>query len=362
MSRPADDWGALKRAYISMERRAARMLFGTGFIVRLLAKKRRAPVQGRVLDEHIAAMLRLDDFTGDSVVTGYTPAQARQRVARSIAIVDGDSPEDVSHEDLEADIGSVALRLRAYTPAGERGTTPGVVFIHGGGWVTGDLNTHDGACRRLAHDARCRVVSVEYRLAPEHPFPTPMEDAVGAFRWIGKHADDLKLDPERLAVMGDSAGGNLSAVISLHTRGDAVKPALQVPVYPATDARLGQPSHEIYGKDYFLTREAIDWYYGHYASDADRENPDVSPLLSPDVSGSPPALIVPAGFDPLLDEGVEYGERLRAAGVPTRTWVVDTMPHGFLLMTGVIPEAARVCRELNETVGRVLRGEERLGG
>lgn len=348
------------RARIAVERWSARGIFGADSLVRLLARRRAEPVDGRVLDAHAAAMLRLDDLTGDSVVSAYTPEHARRRVARGIAIVDGDAPKDVSHEDLDAELGAVTLRLRIYSPPGEQGATPGVVFYHGGGWVTGDLNTHDGACRRLAHAARCRVVSVDYRLAPEHPFPAAVDDALGAFRFIAAHARELKLDAERLAVMGDSAGGNLSAVVSLRTRGDSLQPALQVPVYPATDARCSHPSHAIFGKDYFLTHEAIDWYYGHYATDSLRTHPDISPLLAPDMSGAPPALVVPAGFDPLLDEGVAYGERLAEAGVPTRIWRVDTLPHGFLLMTGAIPLAARVSQELGETIGRVLRGEETL--
>jgi len=197
---------------------------------------------------------------------------------------------------------------------------------------------------------------VDYRLAPEHRYPAAVEDTVAAFRWLASSAPSLDIDPRRIAVAGDSAGGNLSAVIARRTRSDAVRPALQVPIYPALDTRRAQASHTTFAEGWFLTRGMIDWYYDHYGPDhATRSEPDFSPLLADDLAGVAPALVYSAGFDPLRDEAAEYVERLRAAGVSAQLVCFATMMHGFALVTGVCAAAREASERIAREIGEALR-------
>jgi acetyl esterase len=198
-----------------------------------------------------------------------------------------------------------------------------------------------------------RVASVEYRRAPEHPFPAALEDCLAAFRHVASGAASFGMDPRRLAVCGDSAGGNLSAVVSLRLRGEALGPAVQALLYPALDGTCSLPSITTLAEGYFLTRAAIDWYYGHYAGTAvPRTHPDLSPLLA----GAPRALIVTCGFDPLRDEGAAYADRLRAAGVPVVLREEPGLIHGFAFMGGLVPAARlamdRFVQDLAQALGR----------
>jgi acetyl esterase len=215
------------------------------------------------------------------------------------------------------------------------------VFFHGGGWTIGDLDTHDVVCRQLANGARCAVFSVDYRLAPENPFPAAVDDCMAATAFVSKNSVSLGIDRKRIAVGGDSAGGNLAAVVSILAR-DAGGPAIafQLLIYPATDQRGGFPSHERNGKGYLLTRESMDFFRACYLPRReDWSDWRASPLLAKDLSRLPPAFVLTAGFDPLVDEGRAYAERLAREGVKVEYREYEGMVHGFVLMGGVVDRA-----------------------
>ena len=228
--------------------------------------------------------------------------------------------------------------MRLYRPAAQ-GRLPALVYFHGGGWTIGDLDTHDALCRQLAVGARCAVFSVDYRLAPEQPFPAAVEDCIAATKYVADNAEALNV--RGIAVGGDSAGGNLAAVVALQAR-DAGGPALafQLLVYPATDQRLGTASHERNAHGYLLERESIEFFRRCYLPHATAHGDwRASPLLARDHRGLPPALVITAGYDPLVDEGKAYAERLRAAGVEVAYREYPDMVHGFLLLGGVLDTA-----------------------
>jgi acetyl esterase len=224
-----------------------------------------------------------------------------------------------------------------------------VVYYHGGGWTVGSLDSHDAACRFLAHTGRLRVLSVDYRLAPEHPFPAAVEDALAAFRWAVGAAAGLGVASDRIAVAGDSAGGNLAAVVALLARTDRTRPAAQLLVYPVTDMSTKRRSYRLFGEGYFLTQAEMDWYGRHYLPDrAAARDPRVSPLLAPDLSRLPPAMILTAGFDILRDEGEAYARRLEEAGVPVALRRHTGLVHGFGNATAVNRAA---CAAMTEAAG-----------
>ena len=259
-------------------------------------------------------------------------------------------PPVASVQSLQAEgpLGPIPLRL--YRPLGTMAdqVLPALVYYHGGGWVIGDLDTHDTLCRELANGSGCAVVSVDYRLAPEHRFPAAVDDAIAAARWVRREAAALKLDAERIAVGGDSAGGNLAAVVAIAAR-DAGEPpfAWQLLIYPATDQHRTAPSHERNGQGYLLTSDTMDYFSGHYIPDA-RLYADwrASPLLHPDLSRLPPALVLTAGYDPLRDEGLAYAQKLSEAGTRATHLSFERQIHGFILMGKVLAEAndaVRLC-------------------
>ena len=224
------------------------------------------------------------------------------------------------------------IPVRIYTPEGQ-GPLPVLVFFHGGGWVVGNLETHDDICRVLARAVPALVVSVDYRLAPEHPFPAGVEDSYAALCWVAENAAAIGGDPTRLAVGGDSAGGNLAAVVSLLARDrGGPKLAHQLLVYPATELGGDTVSIRENGSGYLLTHDAMVWFYNHYISAQERLLPHASPLLAPDLGGLPPATVIPAEFDPLRDEGEASAARLRESGVPVELTRYDGMIHGFFTM------------------------------
>ncbi len=212
-----------------------------------------------------------------------------------------------------------------------------IVFFHGGGHVIGDLDTHDQPCRFLARHSGALVLSVDYRLAPEHRFPAAVDDALAAFRWAHREAEALGGDPRRIAVAGDSAGGNLAAVVALRAKLDGgPAPAFQALIYPVTDYSANHRSAELFGEGFFLTQRQMDWYRDHYfATEDERRDPSASPLLASDLSGLAPALVVTAGFDPLRDEGEAYAKRLREAGVATTLRREPDLVHGFINAAGL---------------------------
>ncbi|MCG8590974.1 MAG: alpha/beta hydrolase [Proteobacteria bacterium] len=232
------------------------------------------------------------------------------------------------------------VRVRLYADAAP-GPLPTVVYFHGGGFVVGDLDTHDTQCRHLAREAGCAVVAVDYRLAPEHPFPAGVDDALAVTRWLAERGSDWGLDPGRLAVAGDSAGGNLAAVTALRCRTES-GPSLrhQLLVYPVTDHAFDTPSYAENAEGYFLTRNHMRWFWGHYlAQPQDGERAEASPLRAPDLSGLAPATVVTAEFDPLRDEGEAYAARLREAGNEVHLERFDGMIHGFFGMQDAVDRA-----------------------
>ena len=240
------------------------------------------------------------------------------------------------------------LGLRVYTPLGGTGPFPLLVFFHGGGFVVCDLATHDALCRNLCAGAGCVVASVDYRLAPEHRFPAAPDDCLAATRWAAEHAAGLGADAERLAVAGDSAGGTLAAVTALRVR-DEGGPRLagQLLIYPATDlGPSATPSFAEFSEGYGLRADDIPWFWGEYLNDASEAlHPHASPLRAPDLRGLPPALVVTAEFDPLRDEAERYGERLRAAGVPTVVSRHAGMVHGFFGLVGLVDKSEAALAE-----------------
>ena len=242
------------------------------------------------------------------------------------------------HEIRDIDAGGVKCRLyrsSATTPAAL------LIYYHGGGWVIGDLDTHDDICRKLARDAKCSVIAVDYRLAPEHPAPAALDDCISATEWIFAQAESLGVDSTRIAIGGDSAGGNLAALVAIHAN---AKPVFQLLVYPATDARMGQQSHIDNAQGYLLTSDSMKWFIGHYlqGDESKRLDPKVSPLLSSDalLKKSPPTLVITAEFDPLRDEGEEYATRLASLGVPTSTVRFHGQIHAFFGMSELLDDAA----------------------
>jgi acetyl esterase len=228
------------------------------------------------------------------------------------------------------------VALRSYRPIVDE-VLPALVFFHGGGWTIGDLDTHDVLCRQLAVGARCAVFSVDYRLGPESPFPAAVEDSVSSTDYVLQNAGKLQIDPARIAVGGDSAGGNLAAVVSIALK---EKVAFQLLIYPATDQRGVHPSHERNGRGYLLTTDSMNYFRGSYLPrQADWTDWRASPLLAPSLKGVAPAFVLTAGFDPLQDEGREYAERLKREGVQAEYRDYPDMIHGFIVMGGVLDTA-----------------------
>ena len=266
------------------------------------------------------------------------PLQMRQRSDHD-AVVFSDPDQDVGPiRDVTIELADQqrSLAARHYLPAaGASADAPLLLYFHGGGFVYGNLDTHDAVCRRLCRVAQMPVLAVAYRLVPEHRYPDAINDALAAFRWAHAHARQLGSDG-RVAVGGDSAGGNLSAVISQQLR-DAREPMpiAQLLLYPAVDRRPEQhyPSLELFADGFFLTRAAIEWFHALYSADVARTEPRISPAAHPRLTGLPPALVVTAGFDPLRDEGNAYAHALRSAGTPSELICIEGLVHGFLNMT-----------------------------
>jgi acetyl esterase len=296
-----------------------------------------------MLDPHARALLDLIAERGVPPTHTLTPADARSAYRERRAFTQPDAPVVADVRALQASGADAAVPLRLYRPEGLSTEAPVLVYFHGGGWTIGDLDTHDVLCRELATGANCAVVAVDYRLGPEHRFPAAVDDALAATRWVQGQAAALGIDPARLALGGDSAGGNLAAVVALALRdegGDAPLPRLQLLIYPATDMRCGAPSHQHNGDGYLLTRDSIAYFRGHYVAEPSQwADWRASPLLHPDLSGLPAALVLTAGFDPLRDEGRAYADALSAAGTSAQYICFERQIHGFITMGRVIPEA-----------------------
>jgi acetyl esterase len=280
--------------------------------------------------------------------------EAREAAA-GLAQLGGD-PEPVARVENRKIPGRAGeIPVRIYFPEG-KGPFPGVVFLHGGGWVIGNLDTHDTICRAIARRAGAVVVSVDYRLAPEHRFPAALEDSIDATAWVADNAAALGIDARRLIVAGDSAGANMATVVATKARG-AQRPAiaLQVLVYPVTDfTSADTTSHREFGEDHFLTRALMEWFGEFYLPRAeDKANPDVSPLLQSDLKGLPPALVMTAECDPLRDEGEAYAKRMQDQGVTVTLTRYAGMIHPFLHFLSVTPGAQKAVDEIAAAIKAV---------
>jgi acetyl esterase len=295
------------------------------------------------------ALLRLAALTGeDAPVAGQPTAQARARLRAGSASAAGPRQPEMPVGDVAISGPGGGIPARFYEPPGlGLEQRPLVVYLHGGCWAMGDLDTHDSVCRFLAANAASTVLSVDYRLAPEHPFPAAVEDAFAAFRWACAECARLGADPRRIAVAGDSAGGNLAAAVSLMAREDGgARPTMQALLYPIVDALGGHASRFAFADGYLLTKADLDWFAQLYlVQSIDRGDPRVSLLRARDLSGLPPTYLATAGFDPLRDEGEAYATRLREAGVDVALRRHPNLIHGFANMTAISRTARAAMHE-----------------
>ena len=293
-------------------------------------------------------------------VETLSPREARKLMDASTLLL-GEPPQVERVESFDVPGPGGAIPVRLVVPLGDASKgrpLPVLVFFHGGGWVTGSIKTHDVLCREIAARSGFAVASVDYRLAPEHPFPAAINDAEAATLWIAEHAGDFGLDASRIAVGGDSAGGNLAAVVALRVRGKTRHPlAYQLLIYPVTDCDLNSPSYLENAEGYMLTRSAMAWFWDQYVPDLEkRVDPDVSPLRAPDLSGLPPALVITAGFDPLRDEAVVYASKLKEAGVAVDHLAYPGMIHGFLRRHALFQVADNAIDQIAASLKRALVG------
>ena len=275
-------------------------------------------IDGQELHPEAQLGVRLVEKLGGPSFETVPVPEAREQVAHEARIVGGPRIEVGEVREMSIPGPASALPARLYVPEGSTEALPLLVYYHGGGWVVASLETHDQTCRFLAREAGMSVLSVEYRKAPEHPFPAAVEDALAAFRYAADEAESLGADPARIAVGGDSAGGTLAAVVSqLATSEDGPAPAFQALIYPVIDLSRKRESYRLFASGFFLTERQMDWYRSHYLPDESAAlDPRASPILAEDLTGLPPAYIVSAGFDPLRDEAEDYARRLAEAGVP----------------------------------------------
>lgn len=313
-----------------------------------------APLSGQIHPQ-VAAHLAQMAAMNAPPIEALTAEQVRFGFGMQMKMTAGPATPLPEVRDLTLPGPGGAIKARLYRPQ-IGGTLPGLVFFHGGGWVIGDLDSHDDLCRDLAAQAGCAVLSVDYRLAPEHRFPAAADDAMAANDWVITNAATLGMDPARLAVGGDSAGGNLAAVVALAAR-DAGQPlAAQLLIYPVTDmSRLQGESYAACGDGYGLTAGAMAWFRDHYLASAEAAHDwRVSPLLADDLGRLPPALVVTAEFDVLRSEGEAYAKRLAEAGVPTQLTRYDGMIHGFASMAGVLEVGRTVRSDMAQWLKRTL--------
>jgi acetyl esterase/lipase len=325
-----------------------RLLAGLPESLQRILAGRPTMIDGQVLDPELQLLLRLASRVEEPPLETLSITAVRQNLERQAAAFEGPKIAGVSVDSLQIPGPDGPIPARLYIPELEEPPLPLLVYLHGGGWVRGSLNTHDNPCRFLAREAGVLVLSVDYRLAPEHKFPAAVDDALAALRFAGDNAADLGADPTRIALGGDSAGGNLTAAVSqvALATGDRT-PAFCLIIYPATDLTHKRRSYHLFSEGFFLTEEHMDWYRSHYLphDDAARD-PRASPLLARDLSGLPPAYVATAGFDVLRDEGEEYAARLRAAGVAVALRRHRGLTHGFINLVGMGHAGPAAMREV----------------
>lgn len=310
----------------------------------------------KTLHPKLAEILAIPGDPNATPVEEQTPEEARAEFASDMKAIDGPTPTIAETRDLEVPGPAGPRPARLYVPEGAVADAL-VLYFHGGGNIRGDLETHDSTCRVLANASGCRLLALDYRLAPEHPFPAAVEDAHAAFVWAaGDGAAVLGLTAPRIAVAGDSAGGNLAAVVSLRARDEGgPAPAFQLLIYPVTDHVSETESKRLYSRGYLLN--SMPFYTRSYLpAEADRTHPHASPAYAESFAGLPPALVVSAGFDPLLDDDVAYAGKLRAAGVPVGYVCHADMIHGFISLRGILPEAEEALNAFGAQLRAALVG------
>lgn len=294
---------------------------------------------------HPQAQAFLDLLTQRKVPLTHTlsPADARAFYLDRRGLTQPPAPTVATIQQLQCEgpHGSIAMRLYQGEASAPSTGAPTLIYFHGGGWVMGDLDTHDTLCRQLANESQCTVIAVNYRLGPEFPFPAAVDDCLAATVWVHHNAHALGLDPQRIAVGGDSAGGNLAAVIALQARDLGNLPLVfQLLIYPATDMRRTHTSHLINGQGYLLTAETMQYFHDHYIHNPDHDwDWRASPLLHRNFKNLPPALVLTAGYDPLRDEGLGYAQQLTLAGNRCTYLCFERQIHGFITMGGILDEA-----------------------
>jgi acetyl esterase len=332
------------RAVFALPRSAQRLLAG-----------RPVEIDGQRLAPEMQLLLRLFALAPKPELQTLSPTEARVELASRAKSVAGPALPIARVEALEIPGPAGPIQARLYAPE-QREHPPLLIYFHGGGWVRGDLDSHDNVCRFLAREADLNVLSVDYRLAPENPFPAAVEDALASFLFAAQNVGDLGADPDTTpAVGGDSAGGNLAAVTAqLAVAEGGPEPAFSLLIYPATDFSQKRRSYELFGDGFLLPERETDWYRSHYLADESAAlDPRASPLLADDLSGQPPTYVVTAGFDVLRDEGEEYAKRLRAAGVPVAVRRHPGLMHAFanMMAVGGTPLAA-----MHEAAGALRMG------
>jgi acetyl esterase/lipase len=314
-------------------------------------------VDGQTLDPQLELLVRLARLAKAPPIESMTPDEARARAEVEYPMLAG-KPRAVEQVlDLEATHGTRSIPLRLYRPKDVEKPVPAVLWLHGGGWVVGSIRTHEAPSRLFAALAGCAVVSVDYGRAPEHRFPSAVEDAVAAYCHVVENAERLGLHPRAIGVGGDSAGGNLAAVLCHEARERRLpKPALQILIYPVTDLSRASASYRTFADGYILTANAMAWFIEHYLGDTRlASDPRASPLASQNFTELPPALIHTAGFDPLRDEGRAYADRLEAAGIPVKYTCHADLTHGYWAVAGSVRAARRAIGEIALAAGQALR-------
>ncbi len=344
----------------TLERAAALALFKLPrrALVRFAGGKRTV-VDAGPLDEQVQVLLMMAAKLGRKNTENGSIAEARRALDADAPLLGATMPPLARVEDRVIRDDGLAVPIRIYVPKAleRRRDAPALVFFHGGGFVLGSIASHENTCAEIADRVPCVVVSVDYRLAPESKFPIGVDDGLAAFRWVHAHATELGLDPDRIAVGGDSAGGNLAAVVCQDlVKAGGPMPRFQLLVYPATDLTCSTPSHELFARGFLLEASTIRFYIDQYVrTRADIDDPRASPLKATSFRGLPPAMVMTAGFDPLRDEGKAYADALAAAGISVTYRNDAGMVHGYFSLSGAVDVAkdamSEAVRELRDALG-----------
>lgn len=304
------------------------------------------------LDRHAKRLLEMISAGRSETVARPNAESLRRSMMRLAEVADARHVPIAAVEDRVAQTSGGPIGIRIYTPIdADSSPLPCMIYYHGGTGVFCGIATHDGLCRLLANSSGCRVISVDYRLAPEHPFPAAIDDAMSVTQWIVEHSDALAIDPSRIVIAGDSAGGTIAAVVcQLAARQDGPSIALQLLLCPVTDLSEESASRREFAEGYFIERSTLAWAKDVYCGAADDSDPRVSPLRAPSLSGLPPAHVHTAQFDPMRDEGEAYAHRLELAGVPVRYVCHEGMIHHFYCMAGAIPQARQILGSIGASV------------